>query len=123
MSGDSITRRESLAILAGVAVAGPAVLRRRFRFFEGLQTEYSARAIRLVEESTVVDLLNQFRFADFAERPPKSQVWLQKPGSFTAADFATYRNSGIDVLALGQGASGYEDGVRFFADWNGFVAA
>jgi membrane dipeptidase len=27
------------------------------------------------------------------------------------------------VFALGEGASGYEDGLRFFAKWNGFFAA
>jgi membrane dipeptidase len=40
----------------------------------------------------------------------------------TAADFATYRDSGYTALALGHGARDYESGIRFFADWNSFLA-
>jgi membrane dipeptidase len=74
-------------------------------------------------ETTVVDLLNQFRFADYSEKPPRSQLWLDKPWSFTPADAAIYRDSGISVFALGHGAEDYSDGLRYFARWNGFLAA
>jgi len=118
-----ITRRAALAGLAAAAVGAPAVLRRRFRLFAQSSTEYSARAIRLVQETTVVDLLNQFRFPNFTEqRPPKSDVWLGRPGTFTQADWDVYRSSGINVLALGDGAADYDDGLLFFARWNGFLA-
>ena len=101
-----------------------AVLRGRFQLFAQSKTEYSAHAIQLVAETTVVDLLNQFRFPDYSEKPAdKLEQWLTKPGSFTAADAATYQSSGINVFALGEGASDYEDGLRFFAKWNGFLAA
>ena len=71
-----------------------------------------------------MDLLDQFRFPDYSEKPAdKLDQWLTKPGSFTAADAATYQTSGINVFALGEGASDYEDGLRFFAKWNGFFAA
>lgn len=118
-----VTRRTALASLGAALVAAPAVLRGRFRLFGQSPTEYSARAVRLVQESIVVDLLNQFRFADYAVRPPLSERWLRRPGSFTAADAAVYLESGINVLALGQGANDYADGMRFFAEWNGFLAA
>jgi membrane dipeptidase len=111
--------------LKGAALAGAsAVLRGRFQLFAQSRAEYSARAIELVAESTVVDLLNQFRFPDYSEKPPnKLELWLNKPASFTAADAATYQSSGINVFALGEGASDYQDGLRFFARWNGFLAA
>ncbi|MEO6446334.1 MAG: membrane dipeptidase [Gemmatimonadaceae bacterium] len=117
-----VSRREALQRLALSAFAAPAVMRGRYRLFRDSDDEYSARTIRLVNESLVVDLLNQFRFADFAERPPKSVLWLSKSRSMTAADYETYRGSGYNVIALGHSPADYAAGIRFFADWNGFVA-
>lgn len=120
----SITRRESLRVIAtaGTALLGaPAVLRGRFRLFGMQNPAYSARAIRLVEGTVVMDMLNQFRFPDFAEKPPRSQKWMAAAGSFVEADWELYRTSGIDVFALGHAAGSYEDGIRYFADWNGFL--
>jgi len=103
--------------------AAPAVLRGHFQLFAQSKTEYSARAIQLMSEATVVDLLNQFRFADYSEKPPKSELFLNKPGSFTEADAALYRSSGINVFALGHSAADYTTGLKFYAGWNGFLAA
>ncbi|HSA54745.1 MAG TPA: membrane dipeptidase [Gemmatimonadaceae bacterium] len=122
----ALTRRQAIRALASAtaALAGaPAVLRGRFRLFGAQGRTYSARAIRLVEETLVIDMLNQFRFADHAERPPKSQRWLGTPGAFRAPDWEEYRTSGIRVFGLGHGASDYAAGIRFFADWNGFIAS
>jgi len=120
-----LSRREAIASLAAgaLAIAGaPAILRGRFRLFAESPVEYSARAVRLVERTVVIDMLNQFRFADYAEHPPKSELWLHTPRSFTDADFQQYRTSGIRVFALGAGAPNYEAGIRWYADWNGFIA-
>ena len=120
-----ISRRDAIASLAtgALAIAGaPAVLRGRFRLFAESAAEYSARAVRLVERTVVIDMLNQFRFADYAEHPPKSELWLRTPRSFTESDFQQYRTSGIRVFALGAGAPNYEAGIRWYADWNGFIA-
>ncbi len=76
-----------------------------------------------MEEAPVVDLLNQFRFPDYAERPPKIERWLHGPDSFTQADAAVYQGSGIQVFSLGDAARDYADGLRFFAEWNGLLAA
>jgi len=107
----------------GALAAAPAVLRGRFPLFAQSNHEYSARAIRLVTESTVVDLLDQFRFADYSRKPPQSDLWLDRPETFTAADAAIYQGSGINVFALGHSAPDYNAGLRFFAKWNGFLAA
>jgi membrane dipeptidase len=117
----TITRRCALrwAALAGA----PAILRGRFPLFAQSRTEYSARAIRLISETPTVDLLNQFRFQDFAEKPPKIDRWLAQPDSFTASDAEVYQQSGINVFSLGHSASNYQDGLSFFAHWNGFLAA
>jgi membrane dipeptidase len=122
MIAELLSRRTVLKRTA--LVGASAVLRGRFQLFAQSKAEYSARAIQLVAETTVVDLLNQFRFPDYSEKPAdKLEYWLTKPGSFTASDAATYQSSGIDVFALGEGASDYQDGLRFFAKWNGFLAA
>jgi membrane dipeptidase len=121
----SMTRRDALGVLAsaGAALLGaPAVLRGRFQVFGQQAPTYSARAIRLVQETTVIDMLNQFRFPDFAEKPPKSQQWMNRADSFRESDWEVYRSSGIDVFGLGHGVGSYDDGIRFFADWNGFIA-
>jgi membrane dipeptidase len=107
-------------VLTGLTAA---ILRGRYRLFGQSSAEYSARAIHLVEETTTVDLLNQFRFADYAEKPPKSERWLDHPETFTSAEAAPYLTSGINVFALGDGAGDYENALRFFARWNGFLAA
>jgi len=112
-----LSRRAALRL-----ALAPAVLRGRFRLFAESPVEYSARAIRLMEETAVVDLLNQFRFPDYAEKPPRIERWLRQPGTFTAADAALYRESGINAFALGDAAADYTEGLRFFAEWNGFLA-
>ena len=112
------------ALAAGVATIGaPAVLRRRFRLFAQSTTEYSERAIRLVQGTVVVDLLNQFRFADTALQPPLSERWLRQPGAFTAANWEEYKTSGFRVFGLGGGDGGYEGALTETSEWNGFVAA
>jgi membrane dipeptidase len=104
-------------------LAAPAVLTGRFSLFAQSNATYSARAIQLLAETTVVDLLNQFRFADFSEKPPRSELWMTKPGSFTSSDAAVYQGSGIHVFSLGYSAPDYAQGLRLLARWNGFIAA
>jgi membrane dipeptidase len=117
----AITRRDAMrALLAGLAA--PAVLRGRYQLFAQSNAQYSARALRLVESSVVVDLLNQFQFPDFAVRPPKIEQWLSQPGTFTAEDAARYQQSGVTSFSLGAAAGSYEDAVYFHARWNGFLA-
>ena len=116
-----LTRREAMRAIA-IGMAAPAVLRGRYQLFAQSNAQYSARAIRLVESSVVVDLLNQFQFPDFAVKPPKIEQWLSLPGTFTAEDAARYRGSGVTVFSLGAGAGSYDEAVRFYARWNGFLA-
>ena len=124
-SPPAVTRRGALKAMgsAAAALSAPVILRGRFTVFAQSTDTYSARAIRLMQEATVVDLLNQFRFPDFTQKPPRAERWLREPGTFTREDWAVYRGTGLTGVALGHGAGSYEDAVRFFADWNGFFAA
>ena len=113
----NLTRR---SVLSGISAA---VLSGRSRLFAQSPTQYSFRAIRLVEESPVVDLLNQFLFEDYSEKPPKIERWLNHPETFTEADAKAYLDSGIDVFALGTGEPSYEATFRLVSKWNSFLAA
>jgi membrane dipeptidase len=122
ISPAAVDRRTILAALGAGLFGAPSVLRGRFRLFAGSQATYSDRAVKLVRESLTIDMLNQFRFPDFADKPPLIERWLRQPGSFTPEHFALYRDSGLKVFGLGHGAPDYQAGIRFFADWNGFLA-
>src|SRR5690606_34923525 len=104
----------------------PAFNRGRYRLFaqSARATEYSARTIRLMQSSPVVDMLCQFAFPDLREEgTPRVNRWLQDPNTFTADDFAMFKGSGVKTLALGRGAGSYEGMLRFLAEWNGFIAS
>lgn len=123
MSSDSsISRRTALKELATFAVAAPALLRGRYRPVPSA-AEYSARCVGLMERAIAVDMLNQFRFDDYAEHPPKATLWLTKANSFTEADVKPYRDSHIRVFGLGHGASDYEGAIKWCAQWSGFIAS
>jgi len=122
-NGQPVSRRTALTQMALAVAGAPAILRGRYRVFAHAQTEYSARCIQLMEASIVVDLLNQFRFQDFSEKPPRIDRWLKEPGSLTAADADVYLGSKMTAVGLGHAPANFDDGIRFFAEWNGFLAA
>jgi len=100
-------RRAALRSIATASlgvIAAPALLRNRYQLFAHTPAEYSARTIALMRESTVIDMLCQFAFDDFrTDNVPKALRWRRDPSSFTEADFAQFRDSGVNVLALGSG--------------------
>ena len=114
------TRRTVLRACAA-AVAAPFVNRSRYALFAQSGAEYSERAVRLVHESLVIDMLNQFLYR--RDMQNKLHDWLTKPGAFTHADFERFRETGIHAASFGEGADSYESGVELFATWNSFLAA
>src|SRR5579884_1346144 len=116
----SLSRRRALQTAAAV-VAAPFINRNRYALFAQSPTQYSERAVRLVRESLVIGMLNQFLYR--RDMQTRFKEWLTKPGAFTEADFERFRNSGINAASFGNGAANYEDGIRLFADWNSFIAA
>ncbi len=120
---DRRTLLRAAAAAAGSFVAAPAILRGRYQLFAQSAREYSARTVRLMTESPVVDMLCQFAFPDYREEGiPKADQWLRDPRTFTEADYIRFRDSRVNVLALGRGANSYEGALRFMAEWNGFIA-
>ena len=118
-----ITRRDAVKRMAGAgigALAAPMINRGSFRIFANSSAEYSARAIDLVNRSTVIDMLSVLTL-DFA----KQDKWMSDPDGFTASDFQAYKDSGIDVIhpAIGLGGmNAYETALKWFAAWNAFIA-
>jgi membrane dipeptidase len=115
--------RDALTAAAGACgalAAAPMINLGRFRLFAHSTVDYSARAIRLVRESLVVDMLNPFSL-DF----PRLGKWQAEPDRFTAADFQRFRDSGIDVFHIAVGTGGpdaYASTVQFIGGWNSFIA-
>jgi membrane dipeptidase len=118
-----LSRRELLkrAVLAGAGVmAAPMINLNRFQVFAHSPTEYSAKAIDLVKQSTVMDMLCVMTL-DFN----KQAKWNVNPELFTETDFQAYKDSGINVIhpAIGLGGpDAYNQTLQFFAAWNGFIA-
>jgi membrane dipeptidase len=105
---------------AAVAVAAPFFNRCRYALFAQSSQEYSERAVRLVRESLVIDMLNQFLYR--RDMQGKLRQWLSKPGAFTRADFESFRDSGINAASFGDAADNYEAAIDLLAHWNSFIA-
>ena len=101
-------------------MAAPFINRGRYQLFAFTAAEYSARAIALVQRSTVVDMLCILNM-NFT----KAANWMANPEAFTDADFQRWRDSGINAIhpAVGLGGvNAFESGLTFFAQWNSFIA-
>lgn len=116
-------RRRVLRTLAGTAAAAlgaPFLNRGRYGLFAHAERRYSARALEIVQRTIVVDMLSPLMLDfDWFGR------FMAAPDVFTSADLAPYRESGIDVFHVGIGTGGPEanaQSLRFFADWNSFLA-
>jgi membrane dipeptidase len=123
-----IARRKFLkdaSVAVGAVLVAPMINRGRFRIFAGSRTEYSERAVRLVRETVVFDMLNQFekdRLTPDGKR--LLDLWLKVPQSFTERDVRQYRDTGIRVFQLGSGGGwDYPSTVEWLARINGFIAS
>ena len=118
-----VSRRAALKAIGAAAIGAPAILRGRYRVFASAPDLYLARTVKIMEAALVIDMLNQFRFPDYAETPPKIVRWMAHPETFSREDYALYHDSRIDVFALGSGPSEFTAAVKFLAEWNGFLAS
>lgn len=110
-----LTRRGALCTTIGAALAAPHVARAAFQVSPGGKA-YSKRAIELVRQSVVVDMLAPIKIdfePEFYTKPLSEQM---------TADF---RSSGINAIhhAVGLGGpNAKEQAFSFFAVWGNFVA-
>jgi membrane dipeptidase len=115
-----ISRRAFLRAGLYAAVAAPFVLRRSYRLFAESTVEYPERVVRLMRESLVVDMLNQFLYRD--DQQQLKERWLTQPGAFTEADFQRFKATGVNVINVGQAVHDSAQAQQWFAKWNGFLA-
>jgi membrane dipeptidase len=115
----SISRRTFLRSAASAAFA-PFVLRRSYRVFAQSAKEYPERVVRLMRESLVIDMLNQFLYR--TDQRELLDKWLTQPGSFTEKDFEKFKSSGVNVISFGNGASDFADAQDLFGKFNSFIA-
>lgn len=119
----TLTRRAAVqqAARGALVLAGVPYLNvGRYRLFPWSGAEYSARCVKLVTESIVVDMLGLLSLG------PNGEKWMRNPDSFTDADLQRFRDSGITVFHTATGTGGpdvYEQTFWFLSGFNGFVAA
>lgn len=117
-----ISRRDALKALAGAggaALAAPMLNLGRYRLFASSPEEYSARAIRLVTESLVIDML-----APLSINGEKRQRWASGGGP-SPEELEEFRDSEIDVFHIATGVGGsnpHERVLQFVGGWNAFIA-
>ncbi len=120
----TVSRRKAIqTAFAGVlgAMWAPYVNLSRFRLFPGSEQEYSARAIRLIEESLVVDML-----APLTLNFPAGREWLANPDVYPDEEARRWQESGITAIhpALGIGGpNANEDVTAFLHGLNGLMAS
>lgn len=102
-----------------MALAAPAILRGRYRVFAQSTREYPERVVRLMRESLVIDMLNQFLYR--MDQAQLKERWLTVPGAFTEADYMRFRSTGVTVMNFGEGADNFADAEKLFARWNSFI--
>ena len=115
-----MTRRTFFKRAMNAAVAAPFVLRHSYRLFAQPAPEYPERVVRLMRESLVIDMLNQFLYR--IDQKDLKEKWLTQPGAFTAADFERFKATGVSVINFGEGADSFADAELLFAKWNSFIA-
>ncbi len=107
-------RRRFLQVAAGAALCSgfPMINAGSYRLFAQSTRKYSARAMRIVERSLVIDMLGVFKL-DF------------EPTAFanpaTAQEAAMYRASGITAIHNAVGVGGREQALEFLAAWQGYA--
>jgi membrane dipeptidase len=117
-----VSRRDALtAVVAalGGALAAPAINIGRYRLFASSSIDYSARCLKLMQESTVVDMLSPLTISD------RWSEWARAPETFTPAVFQRYRDSGISVFHHSFGLGGpaaYESAINYFGATNALIA-
>jgi membrane dipeptidase len=116
-----VISRRSLLRDAALVLGAPLINRGRFSLFAQGETEYSARTLDLVRESTVIDMLGLLTL-DFK----KLAAWRSDPACFQPADLRKLKDSGTTVF---HPAVGYTDGdiyassLRDISSWDAFIGA
>jgi len=119
VSRRSLLRNAIKGVIVG-AIAAPFVLRHSYRVFAQSTQEYPERVVRLIRESLVIDMLNQFLYRQ--DQKDLLEKWLIVPGAFAENDFLKFKSSGVSVINFGQGEDRFADARVSLGKWNSFIA-
>ena len=103
-----------------LAAAATMVNRGRYRLSAASDQKYSARAIEIVQRSTVIDMCAALALSEHRE-----QELFANPDTFRAEDYALFKQSGINVFHEANGLSGpnvYMEVLQNISNLNGFLA-
>jgi membrane dipeptidase len=100
---------------AATAVAFPMVNFGEYQVFADTPKKYSARAVKLVESSLVIDMLAPLSL-DFTPKAYSGRLSEQKMADFRASGVTGFHNS----VGMG-GPTAYEDTLAWLAAWSGFI--
>lgn len=100
---------------AATAVAFPMVNFGEYQVFAQSPKKYSARAVKLVERSLVIDMLAPLSL-DFTPKAYSGRLTDKQVADFKASGITAFHNS----VGIG-GPTAFEDALQFFASWSGFV--
>jgi membrane dipeptidase len=114
-----VSRRALLRSILVSALTTQGVFGNRAAFASGNTPRYPERVQRLVKESLVIDMLNQFLYR--ADKQDTLNEWLSKPNAFQSSDFKQFADSGVNAINFGLGADSLREAVELFARWNGFI--
>jgi membrane dipeptidase len=107
-------------VVTRVAAAATMVNRGRYRLSVPSDQRYSARAIEIVQRSTVIDMSAALMLSERRE-----QKLFANPDTFKAEDYAVFKQSGINVFHEGGGFGGpnaYMDVLQYVSSLNSFLA-
>jgi membrane dipeptidase len=119
-----LTRREFLtqaAIAGGALLGAPMVNRGHYELF-GQSRRYSKRAVDLIQDSVVIDMLGLLTL-DW----DRLARWQRQPGAFCESDFCKLQSSGITVFNPAVDLNAADPERAFSANqawiqgWNGFL--
>ena len=109
------SRRRFLRAAVGSALAAPFINLASHRVFAESAERYSTRAIDLIRQSTVIDMLSVLTLNS------TPAFW---GGRLSEEQAAAFRSSGITAFHNSPGYRSlhpYEDMLTWFAEWNGFI--
>lgn len=115
-----LSRRTFMTRALTTAIGAPVILRHSYRVFAQSTQEYPERVVRLMRESLVIDMLNQFLYR--MDQKDLLEKWLTVPGAFTETDYLKFKSSGVNVINFGDGAGNYADAADLFAKFNNLMA-
>lgn len=101
---------------AATAVAFPMINFGEYQVFADTPKKYSARAVKLVESSLVIDMLAPLTL-DFTPKAWTGRLPDEKVAEFRASGITGFHNS----IGLG-GPTAFDDTLQFMLAWSGFVA-